>query len=77
MSDFAAARAAHEPYFADAEGREIVVQHEALGGLAGIQHLDALLVFLGAERDGDQGLRFAAREQRRAVRAGQHADFAR
>ena len=65
-----------KPDFADAERREIVVQHEALGGFRGIQQLDALLVVLGAERRGDQRLRFAAREQRRSVRARQHADFA-
>ena len=35
----------------------------------------ALLVVLGAQRDGHQRLRFAAREQRRTVRARQHADF--
>ncbi len=52
------------------------MQHEALGGFGEIEHLDALLVVLGAERDGDQSLRLAAREQRRAVRAGQHAHFA-
>ena len=75
VADFAAARAAHEAHFADAERREVVVQHEALGGFRGIQQLDALLVVLGAERGGDQRLRFAAGEQRRAVGARQHADF--
>ena len=75
VADFAPARAAHEADFADAERREVVVQHEALGGLAGLQQLDALLVVLGAERDRDQRLRFAAREQRRTVGARQHADF--
>ena len=52
------------------------MQHEALGRLARIEQLDALLVVLGAERDGHQRLRFAARKQRRAVRARQHAHFA-
>ena len=52
------------------------MQHEALGGFGEIEHLDALLVVLGAERNGDQRLRLAAREQRRAVRARQHAHFA-
>ena len=75
VADFAAARAAHEADFADAERREVVVQHEALGGFAGLQQLDALLVVLGAQRDRHQRLRFAAREQRRAVRARQHAGF--
>ena len=73
VADFAAARAAHEADFADAERREVVVQHEALGGLARLQQFDALLVVLGAERGGDQRLRFAAREERRAVGARQHA----
>ena len=40
-----------------------------------IEQLDALLVFLGAEGGGDQRLGFAAREERRTVRARQHADF--
>ncbi len=52
------------------------MQHKALGGLREIEHFDALFVVLGAERDGDQGLRLSARKQRRAVRAGEHAHFA-
>ena len=42
----------------------------------GFEQFDALLVVLGAERDGDQRLRFAAREERRAVGARQNARFA-
>ena len=42
-----------------------------LRGLGDIEQFDPLLVFLGAERRGDQRLRFAAGEQRRAVRARQ------
>ncbi len=51
------------------------MQHEALGGFARLQQLDALLVVLGAQRHRDQRLRFAAREERRSVRARQHAGF--
>ena len=78
VADFAASGATHEADFADAERRKVVVQHEALGGrFAGLQQLDALLVVLGAEGDGDQRLRLAAREQGRAVGAGQQAGFDR
>ena len=58
--------------FADGEGREVVVEHEAFG-CTRRPAVDALLVARGAERRGDQRLRFAAREERRAVRARQHA----
>ena len=52
------------------------MQHEALGsGFAGLEQLDALLVVLGAQRDGHQRLGLAAGEQRRAVRARQDAGF--
>ena len=74
MADFAPARAAQESDFADAEGREIIVKHEALEGFA-FQHIQPLLVLAGAERGRHQSLRLAAREQRRAVRAGQQADL--
>ena len=77
VADFAPAGAAHEADFADAERREVVVQHEALRRLGDVEHLDPLRVFLRAERGGDQRLRFAAREQRRTVRPRQHADFDR
>ena len=75
VADFTAARAAHEADFADAERREVVVQHEALGGFRGIQQLNALLIVLGAESGGDQRLGFSAREERGAVGARQHADL--
>ena len=76
MADFAAAGAAQELHFADRERREVVVEHEALPGLA-VDHLDLLLVVRRAERDGDERLRFAAGEDRRTVRARQHARFDR
>ena len=42
----------------------------------GFEQFDALFVVFGAERDGDQRLRFAAGEQRRTVGARQNARFA-
>ncbi len=72
MSDLAAARAAQEGHLAHRERREVVVQHEALVDLAA-HHLDLLLVVGGAERGGDERLRFAAGEHGRPVRARQHA----
>ena len=50
------------------------MQHEALLGLA-FEDFQPLHVVGGAERGGDQRLRFAAGEDRRAVRARQNADF--
>ena len=48
MADFAAAGRTHAAGFADAVGREIVVQHEGL--LAGaFQAVDELLVLGGAQ----------------------------
>ena len=72
MADFAPARAAQERDFADREGREVVVEHEALPRLA-LEALDLLRVVGGAERAGDERLRLAAREDGRAVGARQHA----
>ncbi len=76
VSDFTPPRAAHEAHFAHAERREIVVQHEALRRFRSVQQLNPLLVVLRAERRRHQRLRLAAREQRRTVRARQHAHFA-
>src|SRR5437763_14963309 len=75
MADLAALRRAHAAGLASRIGRHVVVEHEALAILAG-ERVDDLLVAPGAERDGDQRLRLAAREQRRAVGARQHADAA-
>ena len=55
--------------------REVVVQHEALPALAG-ERVDLLLVGRGAERGGDDRLRLAALEERRAVHAREEADLA-
>src|SRR5215831_16370395 len=73
MADLTAAGTAHETYLAYAEGREVVVQHEALGSFSGLEQFDPLLVFLGAQRDRDQGLRFTASKQRGAMGARQDA----
>ena len=48
------------------------MEHEAIGVLAH-QRVDPLLVARGAERGDDDRLRLAAREERRSVRARQHA----
>ena len=48
------------------------MQHERLFALAG-QGVDDLRIAARAERRRDERLRLAAREQRRAVGAGQHA----
>ena len=58
--------------FAHGEGREVIVQHEGLGHVAG-ERIHALVVRGAAERGHAQGLRFTAREQRGAVGAGQNA----
>ena len=75
VADFTPSRSAEPAGFADREGREVVVQQESL--LVGsLQRVDELLVFTCAERRHHQRLRFTAGEQRRAVGARQHADFA-
>ena len=50
------------------------MQHEALLGFA-FERFQPLHVFAGAQRGGNQRLGFAAGEDRRTVRARQHADF--
>uniref|UniRef100_A0A0N4ZCV4 NAD-specific glutamate dehydrogenase n=1 Tax=Parastrongyloides trichosuri TaxID=131310 RepID=A0A0N4ZCV4_PARTI len=74
VTDFATARRAHAAGFTDRIGREVVVQQEGFFVRTG-QGVDELFVFAGAERGNDQGLGFAAREQRRTVGARQDADF--
>src|SRR5215469_14273089 len=75
MTDLAPSRPAHESNFANAERREVVMQHKALGSLGRVEHLNTLLVFFRAERHGHERLRLAAREQRRAMRAREHTYF--
>src|SRR5204863_3831727 len=73
VADLAPALAAEELHLADREGREVVVQEELLLRFA-LVLLDDLGVAPRAERDRGQGLGLAAGEDRRAVRARQHAD---
>ena len=75
VTDLTPARAAHGLGLAGAEGREVVVKHEALPRLTG-ERVDLLLVGGGAEGGGDDGLGLTALEQRRAVHAGQEPDVA-
>ena len=57
-------------------GGKVVVQHEALLLLA-LVRLKTLRIVAGAESRGDQRLGLAAREERRTVSTGQHANFNR
>ena len=72
MADLAALGRAHPPGLAGGVRRHVVVEHEALRVLA-LQRVDDLLVARRAQRRDHQRLRFAAGEQRRAVRSRQHA----
>src|SRR5216683_1225227 len=76
VADFAAARATQEFHFADAERREVVVQHEAVELVLLEEQVEALHVFLGAEGQSGQRLRFAAGKEGGTVDTGQQADFA-
>ncbi len=76
VADLAPAGAAQELHLPDREGREVVVEHEALAVLGLLDRVDDLRVLGGAEGRGDQGLRLAAGEERRAVGAGQDAHLA-
>ena len=67
---------AQEFHLAHRKRREVVVQHEALEGFVLEEQVEALHVFLGAQRERGQGLGFAAGEERRAVHARQQAHFA-
>ncbi len=72
VADFTAARAPHRSDFASREGREVVVQHEALGRLLGfVNRIEPLHVVGRAEGRRHQRLRLAAGEQRGAVGARQ------
>jgi hypothetical protein len=74
VADLAPARRAEAADLAHRIGREVVVQHE-VGARVGVQRVDDLLVLAGAQRGDHQRLGLAAGEQRRAMRARQHADF--
>ena len=77
MADFAPARAADAAGFADAEGREVVVQKETLRGFAATVGVDVLRLLDRRERDERQRLRFATLENGRTMGAREDADFAR
>src|ERR1019366_5443306 len=74
MPNLAAGRSAQECDFADREGREVVVQHEALLGFA-LEGLQALHVFAGAKCGRDQRLRLTTGKDGRAVGARQNSDL--
>src|SRR3546814_21135034 len=74
MADVAAAGRPETTDFADRIGREVIVQHEVRIGQA-VEAVDHLLAVLGAQGAGRDGLRLAARDQRRAVGAGQAVRF--
>jgi hypothetical protein len=76
VADLAAPRSAQRADLADRVGREVVVQHEALGLAIGGDALAAQRVVGTAERARDDCLGLAAREQRRAVGSRQQSDFA-
>src|SRR5205085_3973519 len=76
VADLAPGRAAQELHLPDRERREVVVEHEALEGLA-LEVLDLLRLLWRAEGDGDEGLGLAAGEDRGAVRARERAEVDR
>src|SRR5260370_27936196 len=76
MANFGAAGATKEFFFADAERREIVVEHEAVELVLREEQVEALHVFLGAEGKGGESLGFTASEERGAMNAREQADFA-
>src|SRR6202022_4156226 len=67
---------AQRPRLADAEGREVVVMHEALE-LFEAEPIELLLVTDRAEGDDAQRLGLTPGEQRRAVGAGQDSHLTR
>src|SRR5678815_2798316 len=76
MADFPTARRPKRPGFANAEWREIIMEHERSGVLA-FQRIDSLLIISCPKRDDGQALRFAAGKQGRAMRTRQYTDFTR
>src|ERR1700722_14748335 len=72
VTDLAPFRRAHHAGFADAERREIVVQHERLFLLAH-QAVDDLRIPPGSQRRHDQSLSLATGKQRRTVSSREYA----
>ena len=75
VADFAPPWAADRADFAHGKRREVVVEHEFLGVLVD-QPVHPLLVLGGSQRDGHQGLRFAALKHGRTVRPRQDIHMA-
>src|SRR5258708_23827449 len=76
VANFAAAGATKEFYLADAERREIVVEHEAVELVLREEQVEALHVFLGAESERCERLSLTASKERGTVNAREQADFA-
>ncbi len=77
MADFATSGGTETADFARTVGREVVVQHEPLGGLAARHRVELLRILLRAERHRRKGLGLAARKDRAAVQTRQNADLRR
>jgi hypothetical protein len=77
VADLATAGAAEELHLAHRERREVVVEHEALAVLLLLHGVDDLRVLGGAEGGGHEGLRLAAGEEGRPVRAREDTHLAR
>ncbi len=75
MADLAPSGTPQEADLADRERWEVVVQHEALAGVA-LERLDDLRVVGGSQGTRDHRLRLAAGEESRAVGPGQPARLA-
>ena len=67
MTDLTTLGAAHEAGFADAVGREVVVQHEGVFKRA-LERIDQCRITQRAERCYNNRLSLATSKQRRAVR---------
>ena len=74
VADFAATGTAHAASFTDRVWREVVMQHEGFFVFSS-KAVDDLFVIAGAEGRYNQSLCFATCKQRRAVNAGEDADF--
>src|ERR1044071_3315463 len=76
MADLAPARAPQAAGLAHTEGREVVMQNEALRLFAATVSVDHLCFFDRRKGRKRHCLSFAALEDRRAMRPREHADFA-
>jgi hypothetical protein len=76
VADFAPTGTAQELDFAHAEWREVVVQHKTLELVLLEEQVKALHVFLGAQRERGERLRFSSCKERGAMNAREQAHFA-